>query len=123
MNLLGDAIKKHESLLKVIEQEYGKNSKEAEEYKGKILDLKIAHANLGEELKKTEKETSTFAGRLKILGDEFEKIDKKYETFDKVGDKLQGIGNKLTTHVTLPIIGAGTAATKFAFDLKVVLLR
>ncbi|AXG94057.1 phage tail tape measure protein [Clostridium botulinum] len=118
MNLLGDAIKKHESLLKVIEQEYGKNSKEAEEYKGKILDLKIAHANLGEELKKTEKETSTFAGRLKILGDEFEKIDKKYETFDKVGDKLQGIGNKLTTHVTLPIIGAGTAATKFAFDFE-----
>ncbi|WP_435653979.1 phage tail tape measure protein [Clostridium botulinum] len=118
MNLLGDAIKKHESLLKVIEQEYGKNSKEAEEYKGKILDLKISHAELSNELKKVEKETSTFAGRLKILGNEFEKIDKKYEMFDKVGDKLQGIGNKLTTHVTLPIIGAGTAATKFAFDFE-----
>ncbi|OSA69902.1 phage tail tape measure protein [Clostridium botulinum] len=118
MSLLDSEIKKHESLLKEVEQEYGKDSKEVEEYKGKILDLKIAHAELGSELKKTEKEATTFAGRLKILGNEFEKIDKKYETFDKVGDTLQGIGNKLTTHVTLPIIGAGTAATKFAFDFE-----
>ncbi|WP_422678784.1 phage tail tape measure protein [Clostridium botulinum] len=118
MSLLDSEIKKHESLLKEVEQEYGKDSKEVEEYKGKILDLKIAHAELGSELKKTEKEATTFAGKLKILGNEFEKIDKKYETFDKVGDTLQGIGNKLTTHVTLPIIGAGTAATKFAFDFE-----
>ncbi|APQ73361.1 phage tail tape measure protein [Clostridium botulinum] len=118
MSLLDNEIKKHEALLKEIEQEYGKDSKEVEEYKGKILDLKIAHAELGSELKKTEKEATTFAGKLKILGNEFEKIDKKYETFDKVGDTLQGIGNKLTTHVTLPIIGAGTAATKFAFDFE-----
>ncbi|MGO5076196.1 hypothetical protein ACTQ4K_20250 [Clostridium sporogenes] len=95
MSLLDSEINKHKSLLKEVEQEYGKDSKEVEEYKSKILDLKIAHAHLGEELKKTEKETSTFAGRLKILGNEFEKIDKKYETFDKVGDKLQGVGNKL----------------------------
>ncbi|WP_049042804.1 phage tail tape measure protein [Clostridium sporogenes] len=118
MSLLDNEIKKHEALLKEVEQEYGKDSKEVEEYKGKILDLKIAHANLGEELKKTEKEATTFTGKLKILGNEFEKIDKKYETFDKVGDTLQGVGNKLTTHVTLPIIGAGTAATKFAFDFE-----
>ncbi|MBE6075953.1 MAG: phage tail tape measure protein [Clostridium lundense] len=118
MSLLDSEIKKHESLLKEVEQEYGKDSKEVEEYKGKILDLKIAHAELGSELKKTEKEATTFAGKLKILGNEFEKIDKKYETFDKVGDTLQGIGNKLTTHVTLPIVGATTAATKFAFDFE-----
>ncbi|WP_242862665.1 phage tail tape measure protein [Clostridium botulinum] len=118
MSLLDSEIKKHESLLKEVEQEYGKDSKEVEEYKGKILDLKIAHVELGEELKNTEKEATTFAGRLKILGTEFEKIDKKYEAFDKVGDELQGIGNKLTTHVTLPIMGAGTAATKFAFDFE-----
>ncbi|WP_409070042.1 phage tail tape measure protein [Clostridium caseinilyticum] len=118
MSLLDSEIKKHESLLKKVEQEYGKDSKEVEEYKGKILDLKIAHAELGSELKNTEKETTTFAGKLKILGNEFEKIDKKYETFDKVGDTLQGIGNKLTTHVTLPIVGATTAATKFAFDFE-----
>lgn len=118
MSLLDSEIKKHESLLKEVEQEYGKDSKEVEEYKGKILDLKIVHAELGSELKKTEKEATTFAGRLKILGTEFEKIDKKYQAFDKVGDELQGIGNKLTTHVTLPIMGAGTAATKFAFDFE-----
>ncbi len=55
MSLLDSEIKKHESLLKEVEQEYGKDSKEVEEYKGKILDLKIAHAELGSELKRQKK--------------------------------------------------------------------
>lgn len=118
MSLLDGEIKKHEKLLKEVEQEYGKGSKEVQEYKGKILDLKIAHAELGKEIKKVEKETGTFSGRIKLLKREFENIDKKYEAFDTVGDKFKSIGGKLTTHVTLPVLGAGTAATKFAFDFE-----
>ncbi|HBJ2602279.1 TPA: phage tail tape measure protein [Clostridium botulinum] len=118
INLLDEEIKKSEKTLSGIEKQCGKNSKEAEEYKSHVLDLKLSHAELSEEIKKAEKETGTFAGRLKILGNEFKKIDEQYETFDKVGDKFQDVGNKLTTHVTLPIIGAGTAATKFAFDFE-----
>ena len=116
IKLLDEEIKKSEKTLEDIEKQCGKNSKEAEEYKSHVLDLKLSHTDLTDEMKKAEKQTGTFAGRLELLGKEFEKIDKQYEAFDKVGDKFKTIGNKLTMGVTLPIIGAGTAATKFAFD-------
>lgn len=116
MNLLDVEIKKHEALLKDVEKEYGKDSKEAEQYKSKVLDLKIAHVELGGELKKVERETTTLSGKFEILGAEFNKIEQKYAMFNTVGDKIQGIGNKLTMDVTLPIVGAATAATKFAMD-------
>lgn len=118
MNLLDDELKKHEALLKDVEKEYGNDSKEAEQYKGKILDLKLAHMELGGELKRVEKETTTLAGKFELLGNEFNKIDQKYQAFNTVGDKVQGIGNKLTMGVTLPLIGVGTAATKFAMDFE-----
>ncbi|GIV86633.1 MAG: hypothetical protein KatS3mg054_0662 [Chloroflexus sp.] len=35
-----------------------------------------------------------------------------------IGQKLQGIGDKMTVGVTLPLLAAGTAATKFASDLE-----
>lgn len=116
IKLLDSEIKKSEEILQSVEKQCGKNSEEAEIYRSRVLDLKLSHADLTDEMKKAEKQTGTFAGRLELLGKEFEKIDKKYEAFDKVGDKFKSIGNKLTMGVTLPIIGAGTAATKFAFD-------
>ncbi|MBU3195642.1 phage tail tape measure protein [Clostridium algidicarnis] len=69
-------------------------------------------------MKKAEKQTGTFAGRLELLGKEFEKIDKKYEAFDKVGDKFQSVGKKFTMGVTLPVVGAGVAVTKAAIDFE-----
>lgn len=116
INSLDTEIKKSDKTLEDIEKQFGTNSKEAEEYREHVLDLKLSHSDLTEELKKAEKQTSTFAGRLELLEKEFDKIDKKYEAFDKVGDKFQSVGNKLTMGITLPVVGAATAATKFAFD-------
>lgn len=118
INSLDTEIKKSDKTLEDIEKQFGVNSKEAEEYREHVLDLKLSHSDLTEELKKAEKQTSTFAGRLELLEKEFDKIDKKYEVFDKVGDKFQSVGNKLTMGVTLPVVGAATAATKFAFDFE-----
>lgn len=118
IKLLDDEIKKSEKTLEDIEKQYGKNSKEAEEYKSHVLDLKLSHAELTDEMKEAERETTTFAGKMKILGREFEKIDKKYENFDKVGDKFKSVGSKLTMGVTLPLAGAGVAAGKFAMDFE-----
>ncbi|MBB6716275.1 phage tail tape measure protein [Clostridium gasigenes] len=118
MNLLEGTIKKHESLLKAVEKEYGKNSKQAEEYKSKVLDLKIAHVELGKDLKVVTKETTTLAGKLDILGKEFSKIDDKYRAFDKIGNSLTNVGSKLTMGVTVPLIGLGVASTKLFGDFE-----
>jgi TP901 family phage tail tape measure protein len=39
------------------------------------------------------------------------------ETLKNIGGKITGVGQSLTTYVTLPILGVGTAATKMAIDL------
>lgn len=118
IKLLDGEIKKSEEILADVEKQCGKNSKEAETYRSKVLDMKLVQAELTKEMKDTEKETTTFAGKLNLLEKEFDKIDKKYEAFDKVGDKFSSMGSKLTMGVTLPIVGAETAATKFAFDFE-----
>ncbi|NFQ84185.1 phage tail tape measure protein [Clostridium sporogenes] len=118
MKLLDDEIKKSEKTLEDIGKKCGENSKEYENYKSHVLDLKLAHGELENKMKQTEKEVSTFAGRLRLLGSEFEKIDKKYEVFDKVGNKFSSMGSKLTMGVTMPVVAAGTAATKFAMDFE-----
>src|SRR3990167_2383816 len=40
------------------------------------------------------------------------------KSLDAVGDKLISVGKKMTTFVTLPLIGLGTAAVKAASDLN-----
>lgn len=116
IKLLDSEIIKSEKTLEDIEKQFGNNSKEAEEYRSHVLDLKLSHSQLNSEMTKAQKETGTFAGRLDLLGKEFEKIDNKFKSFDTIGNRFQDIGSKLTMGVTLPIIGAGTAASKFAMD-------
>lgn len=116
MGLFDAEIKKSERTLANIEIQCGENSKEAEEYRSHLLDLKLAHSGLADEVQKSEKQLNTFSGKMNLLGEEFEKIDKKYAVFDKVGSTLSGLGNKLTLGVTMPLAAAGTAATKFAMD-------
>lgn len=118
LKLLDSEIQKSEKTLEDIEKQLGSNSKEAEEYRSHVLDLKLSHSQLASEMAKVQKETGTFAGRLDLLGKEFSKIDDKYKSFNSIGDSFSGIGNKLTLGLTLPIIGAGTAASKFAMDFE-----
>lgn len=118
ITLLDDEVKKSEKILQTIENQCGKNSKEYEEYKSHVLDLKLSHAQLIEELKKAEKETTTFAGKLEILEKEFDKAREKYQAFSKVGDTLSNVGNKMTMGLTMPIVGAGAAVEKFFTEFE-----
>ena len=45
-------------------------------------------------------------------------IDNFSEKAGKIGDKMAGVGGKMTAGITLPVIGAGVAATKMASDYE-----
>lgn len=47
-----------------------------------------------------------------------EEVSKEMTKAAKVGEKMSEIGGKLTKTITLPIIGAGTAAAKFSMDFE-----
>jgi len=49
---------------------------------------------------------------------EANKISQELATTTKVGEKLAGIGNKLTLGLTVPLVGAGLATGKLAMDFE-----
>lgn len=118
IKLLDDEIKKSDEILKSIEKSLGKDAEGTEKYKARVLDLKLAHSQLVDELKKAEKETTTFAGKLEILEKQFDKASEKYQAFSKVGDSLSSAGNKLTMGLTMPIVGTGVAIEKFFTEFE-----
>ncbi|KEH91687.1 phage tail tape measure protein (plasmid) [Clostridium botulinum C/D str. BKT12695] len=118
IRLLDTEISRSDEILQDIETQFGRNSEEAETYRARVLELRTSQANLTDEMRRAERQTGTFRGRLELLGQEFQRIDERYQAFDKVGDKFKAIGNKLTMGVTMPVVAAGTAATKFAFDFE-----
>ncbi|MGO5074363.1 hypothetical protein ACTQ4K_10525 [Clostridium sporogenes] len=61
MKLLDDEIKKSEKTLEDIGKKCGENSKEYENYKSHVLDLKLKHSELSQELEKASKATVTVA--------------------------------------------------------------
>ncbi len=78
---------------------------------------------------KTETELNKLEGRLesnntalKTNQSHWESAGKSIDNFGSkaglLGDKLTGIGNRMTTGITVPVIGAGVAATKLASDYE-----
>ncbi|WP_238884532.1 phage tail tape measure protein [Clostridium sp. YIM B02551] len=118
IKLLDDEIVKSEKTMQTIEKQCGNNSKEAEEYKSHLLDLKLSHAELSKELDNTAKQTTTLSGKLDLLGKAYDSIDEKVSGLKRIGQTASDLGSKLTMGVTLPIVGAATAAEKFAMDFE-----
>lgn len=44
-------------------------------------------------------------------------LEKRFELFGEIGGRIKDFGERLSMFVTLPIIGAGTAASKMAMDV------
>lgn len=62
-----------------------------------------------QELRNLETEAGNATSALKKIGE-------AGEVLQNVGDKISDVGTKMTTHVTVPILAAGTAAVKTASD-------
>ncbi|MGJ5817035.1 tape measure protein [Paludibaculum fermentans] len=45
-------------------------------------------------------------------------VETKFANFDKLGDRLTGLGTKLSAAISLPLIGAGALAVKSAMDME-----
>lgn len=118
ISLLDKEISKSDKTLEDIEKQCGINSKEAEEYRSHVLDLKLSHADLSNELKSTERQLNTFSGKMELCGKEFDMIDQKISKVKKAGSTLNEVGNKFTMGITVPVIGAGTAISKMSMEFE-----
>ncbi|UWG97402.1 phage tail tape measure protein [Dehalobacter sp. DCM] len=80
------------------------------------IKLNYANAELGkmqQELKATTEELKTKSSAWYSLSESMDKAGSKMKA---VGDKISSAGKTLSTAVTLPLLGIGTAATKMAMD-------
>jgi len=116
--LLDDEIKKSNTTMEEIENQFGKNSKEVDVYKSHLLDLKVKQAELTSEFKKTTTEAVTLTGRIKLLSEEYEKNREKMLFLTKTGESFKSLGSELTMKVTAPIVGLGVAAAKTSIDFE-----
>lgn len=71
---------------------------------------------LEREIIATEEELKKLAAEAANANTALNKIDAAGKTLESVGSKMAGVGKTLTTTVTAPIVGIGTAAVKTAAD-------
>ena len=89
------------------------------------IDLKN---NLSEKLDKASGDVKKFGEKAKNdLGDPPEKAKPKWDAFaesvGKIGDKLAGVGQKLTASITLPLLAAAAAATKLSMEFDDAMVK
>ena len=71
---------------------------------------------LQREILETEQELQNLQTQAAGSSEALAKLGQVGETLEKVGGKIADVGETLTTHVTVPILAAGTAAVKTASD-------
>lgn len=108
----------------------------ARDYAQEVNDLESKQRSLGNEMKTAEgkleqfetecnyakadvNELSIELANTKSKAQQFgQYMEDAGEKLQNIGSKIESFGNKLTTHVTTPLVTAGTAATKWAGDLE-----
>ena len=112
----------------------GKDSTEAKALKDELNKLEKQQGDLTREINRTEDQltkattaTNNSEAAANSLNKELKdtekalrdvKFDAISEALDKAGQKMVDFGKKMTTHVTLPIVAAFTAAGKSAIDFE-----
>lgn len=119
MSLFENQISKTDKTLDELVERFGKNSREVENYKSHILDLKLAHAQLNQELSRS----TSLSGKLENLNSSLSSTENKFAGFTQIGQRISGLGETITTGVTLPIVGIGVAAGKVGMDFEAEMSR
>ena len=78
---------------------------------------------LQREIIETEQELQNLQTEASKSQEALVKIGQTSETLEKVGGKIADVGETLTTHVTVPILAAGTAAVKTASDFDTAMSK
>ncbi|MDB8803247.1 phage tail tape measure protein [Romboutsia sp. 1001216sp1] len=135
---LSRAEKAHENAIK----NYGKESKEAKETEKALEELKKEHDKLDRTVENNAKTLQNYETQMNKAEDEVNKAKSAINKFNKeventhgigdaskrledlgnnfkhVGSKAQEIGGKLTTHVSLPLMGVGVAAAHVGLEYE-----
>lgn len=114
MSLFEKEIDKTDKTLNGLVEKFGKNSKEVENYKSHILDLKLVHAELNQEINKQ----NSMSGILEHLNASLKATEDRFAGFTQIGQRVSGVGRDLTLGLTTPIVGAGIAALKTSADFE-----
>lgn len=104
------------ALTKSYQESVDKKGADAKATENLKIKLNYANAELGkmqQELKATTAELKTKSSAWYKLSESMDKAGAKMKA---VGDKISSAGKTLSTAVTLPLLGIGTAATKMAMD-------
>lgn len=95
-------------ILEVAKEKYGEESKQVSAVATEIAKSETYEADLEQQMKETQKAVEDQSHSLKKYVAELTTAGKGVEGF---GDKLSGVGKKLTVGVTTPTVALGTAAT------------
>lgn len=61
---------------------------------------------------------NNFSANLRRAEEEIRQTERSFSGFTNIGKRFSDVGDKLTKAFTVPIVGAGVAATKFAMDFE-----
>ena len=78
---------------------------------------------LQREIVETEQELQNLQREAEASSTALAKLGQAGEMLEKAGDKIADVGKTLTTHVTVPIAAAGTAAVKTAADFDAAMSK
>lgn len=101
----------HESAEKAVES----NAKQVQGYETKLNKAKSQMVKTQGELKKVNDELDTSTNKWAKASQKLEDHSKKLKT---IGKNMSDFGGKLTTHVSLPLMGIGVLASKIGMDFE-----
>ena len=102
-----DELKVHEKALGSARREVDALEKEYGELTPAMAKVKAEQAELNREM---ERQTQAYIKAGGIYADRAKSLDEFGQSAQKVGSAIKGVGNDLTSHVTLPLVAVGTAA-------------
>jgi hypothetical protein len=113
INNLNRQVEIQRELVDTLNRRYQESVRATGENSRATENLRIRLNNATTQLNNMQRELNVTSSRWNQVSESMEKAGIKMKA---VGDKMSAIGSSLTTYVTLPILGAGAAATKLAMD-------